>query len=155
MTEQPNQRPDETGPAGSSPPYEPPAFVPPQGSEVPPPPLYNADRYGASGQEQYGSAPYDQPLPYGQPGYYGMQPQPKGLSIASMVCGIAAVVVGFIMIPQIAAIITGHLALKREPAGKGMSITGLVLGYLCLLGYGFFWLLLIIGMTLASSTYGY
>ncbi len=54
--------------------------------------------------------------------------------------------VGWLMIPQIAAIITGHMALKREPAGKGMSITGLVLGYLCLLGYGAFWLLLIIGL---------
>jgi biotin transporter BioY len=59
------------------------------------------------------------------------------------------------MIPQIAAIITGHLALRREPSGKGMSITGLVLGYLCLLGYGAFWLVLIIGLMSYSSTYGY
>lgn len=101
-----------------------------------------------------GASPYGQPA-YGQPAYYGMPAQqPKGLSIASMVCGIASVIVGWIMIPQIAAIITGHLALRREPSGKGMSIAGLVLGYLCLLGYGAFWLLLIIGLTY-TSTYGY
>ena len=93
---------------------------------------------------------------YGQPAYYGMQAEPKTLSIASMVCGIASVIVGWLMLPQLAAIITGHMALKREPAGKGMSITGLVLGYLCLLGYGGFWLLLIIGLaSYSSSSYGY
>ena len=62
-----------------------------------------------------------------------------------MVLGISSVILGWFMIPQIAAIITGHLALRREPSGKGMSITGLVLGYLCLLGYGAFWLILISG----------
>jgi len=100
-------------------------------------------------------SPYGQPA-YGQPAYYGMPAQqPKGLSIASMVCGISSVLLGWFMIPQIAAIITGHLALRREPSGKGMSITGLVLGYLCLLGYGAFWLVLIIGLMSYSSTYGY
>jgi hypothetical protein len=33
-----------------------------------------------------------------------------------------------------------------------MSITGLVLGYLCLLGYGAFWLLAIIGLAIASTS---
>jgi hypothetical protein len=107
------------------------------------------------------ASPYGQPAsPYGQqPYYYGMQAEPKTLSIASMVCGIASVIMGWILIPQVAAIITGHLALKREPAGRGMSIAGLVLGYLCLLGYGALWLLAIIGLTVAStsggSTYSY
>jgi hypothetical protein len=32
-----------------------------------------------------------------------------------------------------------------------MSITGLVLGYLCLLGYGAIWLLLIIGLAVAGT----
>lgn len=143
-----------------------------------PPPLYNQDQYGQglhpgqagtpNGQEQYGqpapygqqgsygqSAPYGQQAPYGHAAYYGMVPQPKGLSIASLVCGIVSVMLGFIMIPQIAAVITGHLGLRREPAGKGLAITGLVLGYLCLLGYGLFWLLALIGLTIASTTYGY
>lgn len=83
-----------------------------------------------------------------------MPAEPKTLSIASMVCGIASVIMGFLLLPQIAAIVTGHMALKREPSGKGMSITGLVLGYLCLLGYGAFWLLAIIALAVASSTTG-
>lgn len=102
-----------------------------------------------------GSSPYGQ-TGYGQPAYYGMPAtQPKGLSIASMVCGIASVILGWLMIPQIAAIITGHLALRREPSGKGLSITGLVLGYLCLLGYGALWLLLIITLMAYNSAFGY
>ena len=127
---------------------------------------YGQGGYGEPGQ--YGGAygqppsPYNQqPAPYGQPagpyapqGYYGMQAEPKTLSIASMVCGIASVIMGWLLLPQIAAIITGHMALKREPAGRGMSIAGLVLGYLCLLGYGAFWLLAIIGLAIASSTSG-
>jgi hypothetical protein len=140
MSDQPSQRPasgqHESGtPSGS----EPPRFAPPYGSGIP----------------SYGQPPspyYQQPGPYGQQGYYGMPAEPKTLSIASMVCGIASVIMGWLLLPQIAAIITGHMALKREPSGKGMSITGLVLGYLCLLGYGAFWLLVIIGLAIASTT---
>jgi hypothetical protein len=67
------------------------------------------------------------------------------MSIASLVCGLASVFLGwFFFLPQLAAIILGHLALRREPSGKGMSITGLALGYLCLLGYGLFWLFVIV-----------
>jgi hypothetical protein len=140
MSDQPSQRPasgqHESGtPSGS----EPPRFAPPYGSGIP----------------SYGQPPspyYQQPGPYGQQGYYGMPAEPKTLSIASMVCGIASVIMGWLLLPQVAAIITGHMALKREPSGKGMSITGLVLGYLCLLGYGAFWLLVIIGLAIASTT---
>jgi hypothetical protein len=84
-----------------------------------------------------------------------MPVEPKGLSIASMVCGIASVILGWFLIPQVAAIITGHLALRREPSAKGMSITGLVLGYLCLLGYGAFWLLIFVGLAVSSASYSY
>ena len=67
---------------------------------------------------------------YGQPGYYGVPAEPKALSIASLCCGIAALVgFGFFLLPQIAAVILGHMALRREPAGRGMAIAGLVLGY--------------------------
>ncbi|RDV10298.1 DUF4190 domain-containing protein [Arthrobacter sp. RT-1] len=157
--------------------YEPPRFVPPYGSEAQnqggsqypgnqyPENHYGGDQYGGNPygqpagaypqQAPYGqpASPYGQPAsPYGQPAYYGMPAEPKTLSIASMVCGIASVIMGWLLLPQIAAIVTGHMALKREPSGKGMSITGLVLGYLCLLGYGAFWLLLIIGLAYAGTT---
>lgn len=79
--------------------------------------------------QQYGQAPSPYGQPYGQPGYYGA-PEPKGLSIASLCCGISVYIgFGFIILPQIAAVVLGHMALKKEPAGKGMAIAGLVMGY--------------------------
>ena len=181
MSDQPSQRPESGQPDSSTPSgLEPPRFAPPYSSQSPSAPPYGQGSYGQDGRGsgygqgthnepgQYGGAygqppsPYNQqPAPYGQPagpyapqGYYGMQAEPKTLSIASMVCGIASVIMGWLLLPQIAAIITGHMALKREPSGRGMSIAGLVLGYLCLLGYGAFWLLAIIGLAIASSTSG-
>ncbi|MFF2030911.1 DUF4190 domain-containing protein [Arthrobacter sp. NPDC058192] len=89
--------------------------------------------YGQPGQSYGESSPYAQPgsyNAYGQPSYYGASPAPKTLSIASMCCGIAALVgFGFFLLPQLAAVILGHLALRREPAGRGMAIAGLVMGY--------------------------
>jgi hypothetical protein len=95
---------------------------------------------GAAAQQPYSQQPYGAPPQYGQPGspfnaygppsYYGVPPESKGLSIASLCCGIAAFVgLGFFLLPQLAAVILGHLALKREPSGRGMAIAGLVLGY--------------------------
>jgi hypothetical protein len=155
VTDQPARRPESEHPDGNTPPGFKPPFAPPYASQ----PQYQQG-YGQGGYGQAQSAAYNQPQyqyhqptsPYGPPGYYGMPAEPKTLSIASMVCGIASVIMGWILLPQIAAIVTGHLALKREPSGKGMSITGLVLGYLCLLGYGAFWLLAIIGLAIASSS---
>ena len=160
MTDQPSQGPDYQRPDHQAndapwPSYQPPA----QYGQT----QYGQGQYGQSpygptyGQGQYNQYPYAQPQYnqgqyFGQASYYGSQAEPKTLSIASMVCGIASVIMGWLILPQLAAIITGHLALRREPSGKGMSISGLVLGYLCLLGYGAIWLLLIIGLTVASTT---
>lgn len=97
-----------------------------------PPSPYTQSPYaqGPYQQSPYQQQPYGQPNPYGQPAYYAMPNQPKGLSIASMCCGIATFVgFGFFILPQIAAVILGHLALNREPAGKGMAIAGLIMGY--------------------------
>lgn len=119
-----------------------------------PRPDYQRPGYGQQGSPWPAYQPpgaYGQASPYGQPPYYGQPAGPKTLSIASMVCGIASVIMGWLMLPQLAAIVTGHLALRREPSGKGMSIAGLVLGYLCLLGWGAMWLLAIIGLALATS----
>lgn len=67
---------------------------------------------------------------YGHPAYYAPPSPPKTLSIASLCCGVAVFAgFGFFLLPQIAAVILGHMALSREPAGRGMAIAGLVLGY--------------------------
>jgi hypothetical protein len=127
---------------------QPPSYIPPR--DIPaPPPLYpsygqQGHQYGEQYQQysqKYGQQPYygqqygqqyNQPYsgPYGQP-YAGMPVQPKGLSIASLCCGIAVYVgFGFILLPQIAAVILGHMALRREPSGRGFAIAGLVMGYI-------------------------
>ncbi|WP_285318765.1 DUF4190 domain-containing protein [Pseudarthrobacter sp. lyk4-40-TYG-27] len=155
MTDQPSQgpdyqRPDRQGNDAPWPSYQPPAQY---GQTQYGHGQYGQSQYGPSyNQGQFNQSQYGQGQYFGQPAYYGRPAEPKTLSIASMVCGIASVIMGWLLLPQLAAIITGHLALRREPSGKGMSISGLVLGYLCLLGYGALWLLLIIGLTVASTT---
>ena len=151
MSNQPSQGPDYQRPENQS-------GGPPWSGYQPPAQYGQGAGHGQSqyGQPQYGQGPYNQaqynqPQYFGQASYYGQQVEPKTLSIASMVCGIASVIMGWLLLPQFAAIITGHLALRREPSGKGMSITGLVLGYLCLLGYGALWLLFIIGVAVAGT----
>jgi hypothetical protein len=120
------------------------------------------------GQQSYGHQPFGQPPygqqyaapgqpgsnynSYGQPGYYGVPAEPKALSIASLCCGIAALVgFGFFLLPQIAAVILGHMALTREPAGRGMAIAGLVLGYV---GIALTILVIVIfGIVISSARY--
>ncbi|MBT2535963.1 DUF4190 domain-containing protein [Arthrobacter sp. ISL-69] len=114
MTNQPAPG-DEGTPQG----YQPPSYIPPQGAQPTPP----SNPYGQP------SGPYG--IVYGQPSYYGMPPEPKSLSIASLCCGIAVFLgLGIFILPQIAAVVLGHLAYLREPAGRGLATAGLVLGYL-------------------------
>jgi hypothetical protein len=112
-----------------------------QGPDIPAPPLYDPPLYNPAQQaspygQQYGyqyGQQYNQQYssPYGQPSYYSAMPQPKGLSIASLCCGIAVYLgFGVFILPQLAAVILGHLALRREPSGRGFAIAGLVMGYL-------------------------
>ena len=65
----------------------------------------------------------------------------RTLSITSLVLGVVGIVLGgtFGAAP-IVAIVLGHLALRREPEGRALAITGLVLGYI---GIGFVALLLL------------
>lgn len=76
--------------------------------------------------------------PYAAPTYPAVAPRPtSGLAITALVCGIAGAGLIWALIPvlaSIAAVITGHMALgqiKRDPgiAGRGLAITGLILGY--------------------------
>ncbi|MDJ0320818.1 DUF4190 domain-containing protein [Pseudarthrobacter sp. PS3-L1] len=134
--------------------------------------FYATGGYSAGTPSVPGPYPqYGPPAGYGQnssaaqpgPGYYGAgpyggrgtAPQPRTLSIVSLVLGLVSLFFGAFMIPQIAAVIAGHLGLRREPAGKGMSITGLVLGYLCFVGYGLLWLVMIIFFATFFSDTGY
>src|SRR5690606_14562593 len=96
-------------------------------------PESNPQPYAQSAPSPYGAA---QPAAYGQPVYgqgpYGQPMPPRGLSIASMVCGIVGLVLSFFMVgflPALAAVILGHIGMKKEPTAKGFSLTGLITGY--------------------------
>jgi len=87
-------------------------------------------------------------MPYQVGSYQPVAPVPptNGLAIGSMVCGFAGIVTfGFAAIP---AVILGHIARSQikqtgEP-GDGMAVTGLVLGYMGILGL-LFMILIIAG----------
>lgn len=121
--------------------------------------------YGGQAQQPYGQQPYGAPVQYGQPGtpfnaygqpaYYGVPPEPKGLSIASLCCGIAAFIgLGFFLLPQLAAVILGHMALRREPSGKAMAIAGLVLGYVGIALALLVFVLIAVGLAISGASYG-
>lgn len=91
-----------------------------------------------SSQNPYqGQQPAYQGQPYGgQPAYQGQNGAPgqrNTLALVSLILGIAGFVTS---ISSIAAIVTGHIALsqikKRGEEGRGMALTGLILGYVVL-----------------------
>lgn len=135
-------------PYGQQPPVDPYAQQAPYGQQPP----YVQDPYA---QPYAQPAPYGQ-QPYGQPTYYApVSTGPKGLSITSMAIGLASLVLGFgfLILPSIAGIITGHMGLKKEsPQGKGFAITGLITSYLALAGWIVFYIFLAI-LAASASTY--
>jgi hypothetical protein len=122
---------------------------------------------------QSGASEAARPDPYAQPAanpYYQAQAQPQqpyayqpyqpyqagpptGLSIASMILGIAGF---FIAGASIGAIITGHLAQRSQPYARGYWLTGLITGYISV-GIGALIVVLYLGVIffafLASATY--
>jgi hypothetical protein len=83
----------------------------------------------AQAQQPYGQAAQS---PYYAAAGYGQPMPPRGLSIASMVCGIVGVVLSFFFVgflPALAGVILGHIGRKKEPAARGFSLTGLITGY--------------------------
>ncbi|WP_243696957.1 DUF4190 domain-containing protein [Labedella endophytica] len=94
---------------------------------------------------------------YGQPVYMAVAPPPRGKSIASMVLGLVSVFFGFTLILPLIGFIMGLTALKSEPTGRGMAVTGIILNGLMLLGWvvlvGFF-LLVVVGIGASSVNTG-
>ena len=73
------------------------------------------------------------PPAYQAPGYIpAAAGPPQGLSLTSMILGIAGVVLSFFafgFLPALAAVITGHLAQRRQPHAKPFWLTGIITGY--------------------------
>jgi hypothetical protein len=58
---------------------------------------------------------------------------PRGLSIASMVLGFVSLALFWTLVCPIVGLVLGIVGVRREPAGRGFAITGLVLNGLLLL----------------------
>lgn len=127
---------------------------------------YTQTNYGQTGYEQSGynqqssynyPASTDQsynPGAYGEGGWAPAEPAPKrGLSITSMVLGIVNIVMAFalLVIPAIVGVVLGHMGLRREPAGRGFAVAGLVMNYLSILGGVIFWGFIIFVFVLALN----
>lgn len=98
------------------------------------------------------AAPAYQAQPYGYPGY--APAPPTGLSIASMILGIAGIFFGILV--SIAAVITGHIARKSQPHARAMWLTGLITGYVGIGLWALFiiaYVIFIIVMIGVSSSY--
>jgi len=114
------------------PPYPPPA---------PPPPYAQQPSYQ---QPSYQQPSYQQPSyqPYGVPGYlppgYAAAPPNEGMAVASMVVGIASLVLmcgyGIGLLGSPVAMVLGRVSMKRIDAsggqlgGRGMAQAGFILG---------------------------
>ena len=94
---------------------------------------YGQDQSGYA-QQQYAQQPYGQQPVYGQQQPYGAYAAapPKGLSIASLICGIGGFVTisfGIGFFAAIAAVILGFIAKKNQPYAKGLWLTGIITGF--------------------------
>lgn len=75
--------------------------------------------------------------------------EPKTLSIASLVLALLSIFLGFTFLVPIAGVITGAMALKREPAGRTIALWGTWLS-VAMLALGLLLWLVLGGVLLAS-----
>lgn len=64
-----------------------------------------------------------------------MQSPPKGMSVASMVLGLVSIFFGWTFLVPLLGLILGLVGVKKEPAGKGMAVTGIILNGLMIAGW--------------------
>jgi len=97
------------------------------------------------------------PNPYAAPASPAPAAGSKGLSITSLILGILGFIGAWIfgsgLLFSIAAVITGHIGLKKEPSGRPLSITGLVLGYIGIAIAVIVLIVVIIGFAVAGSVF--
>lgn len=105
---------------------------------------------------QYPQQQYPHGGPQGYPGPYApaygqpYAPPPRGMSITSLVLGLVSIFAGLTLIVPIVGLVFGILGAKREPAGRGMALAGMILNGVMLLG----WILvLIFGLLVAGSLF--
>lgn len=129
------------GAPGSNAPLSPPA---------PPPPPYGAPPgWQPQGQPSRGWQPQGQPPPYGWTPPYAPPRNTNGFAIASLVCGVAGLIIP--ILGGILGIVFGIVALTQtrdgREGGRGLAIAGIAVGAATFL----LWLALIVGAVATSS----
>ncbi|WP_129657916.1 DUF4190 domain-containing protein [Rothia uropygialis] len=130
---------------------------------------YNGQpRYGAPNNQAYpmndSGQPQYQPNNYGRPNYQqypsrvGERPNGWGMGLAALICGIASVVLCWLVLPGIAgivAIVLGIVAVRKlgktQGASKAMPIIGIVLGAIGVILSVIVGVLFAIGLSVAND----
>ena len=97
----------------------------PQDPQSGPPPHQAAPPYPMVQHPANGQAYYPMPV-------YLPVPEPKGMSIASLVLALVSILFGFTFLVPLAALILGIMGLRKEPAGRGMAVAGVIVSSLIL-----------------------
>ncbi|WP_416354931.1 DUF4190 domain-containing protein [Curtobacterium sp. VKM Ac-2887] len=83
------------------------------------------------------------------------------MSITSMILGLVSIVAGFTLVVPLVGLILGFVGIRREPAGRGMAITGLILNGIIIAGWVILFLIMLLagiglfGTAASSSSSGY
>jgi len=94
-----------------------------------------------------------------QPYAPGVAGPPRGLAIASMVAGIAGLVLAFVgvgFLPAVAGVVLGHIAQRKQPYARPFWLTGIITGYVGVaigLITAAFWIILIVASFNTGSSY--
>ncbi|CAN01473.1 hypothetical protein [Clavibacter michiganensis] len=137
-----------TPPAATPPAATPPATYAP----APTPPAPTPPPAAHPAAAPYGLAPAPVPpspaaVAWGQPVYAATPP--KGLSLTSMILGLVSVFFFWTFLCPLIGLVFGIIGFRKEPAGRGFAITGLILnGLLLLIPVAFVLSIVIAGGTL-------
>ncbi|OZB86062.1 DUF4190 domain-containing protein [Microbacterium sp. 13-71-7] len=116
----------------------------PQDPQPGPPPYQAAPPYPMAQHPANGQAYYPMPA-------YLAVPEPKGMSIASLVLALVSIVFGFTFLVPVAALILGIAGIRKERAGRGMAVAGVIISSLILLVWA---LILILFFVIGLSAFG-
>ncbi|WP_317232296.1 hypothetical protein [Clavibacter capsici] len=126
MTDPAAPAPDDQSPAPAAP--TPPA---PAAPPVQPHPSASAPAAAPYGLAAAPVPPAPAAVAWGQPVYAAAPP--KGMSLTSMILGLVSVLFFWTFLCPLIGLVFGIVGFRKEPAGRGFAITGLVLNGLLLL----------------------
>ncbi|ALD12653.1 DUF4190 domain-containing protein [Clavibacter capsici] len=126
MTDPAAPAPDDQSPAPAAP--TPPA---PAAPPVQPHPSASAPAAAPYGLAAAPVPPAPAAVAWGQPVYAAAPP--KGMSLTSMILGLVSVFFFWTFLCPLIGLVFGIVGFRKEPAGRGFAITGLVLNGLLLL----------------------